>query len=783
MAKKVEIEIDVNSNLSGSIKELKELKKELKSAAVGSDEFKRIFNQIDDLEDKIKSAKNVSSDWVDTLAAAPGPLGLAGRAINGLKVATQSFGAALKATGIGLLVALVGGLAAAFSQSEEAGKKLQPLFEGIQKILGGLFRVLEPVLDSFIEMATTALPYVTKGIGIFYSAIYALFTYLKTAGEGVFKFWKGLLTLDFGLVEEGVKGVTGSFGKAADAYTETMGRFEAGTKELTKTEKEELAKRQEAEKAALEKRRQQQEEYRKKVEEDTRTANNKLLELQNEYEQLSAKRENEASQIKLRQDFDREQKEINALKLKNQTINGIAVSAEELRNKLLLQSRTNYLKKKQKLEDDDLKAFQDTVKQGLDLQKQFTDKINQLTIAGLKDEFEQKKAERKLNLEKDKEDITKIETELIAVYKKLIEQYPSARADMEKAMATITEKAILARKIAEQNSEIDIIKIGLDAKKQREETLMKQLDAELKILELRNQVLNNKTQSFFRNQQELLKLTYEKEKIIQTEFYDDLLLRAKGNAEEEARIERQKIETLLGIEKKYQEDKKNLKQQEIAAYGEVASATIQSFAGITAALAQGYDEEAKTSKKAFEQRKKLQIATALMSSASGLIQILTQPSTLPSPFDWIVKLANAAALGITTAIQIKNIKKTQFEGAAGGEGAQPSGNQMGRGYADGGIVRGPGTSKSDSIPARLSNGEAVMTSGSVTMFAPLLSMMNQMGGGTSFASGLNVTSPDNPSRTNPAMEQQPLIIKTYVVENEMTNSQQRQARLKDLSTL
>jgi len=776
MAKKVEIEIDVNSNLSGSIKELKELKKELKSAAVGSDEFKRIFNQIDDLEDKIKSAKNVSSDWVDTLAAAPGPLGLAGRAINGLKVATQSFGAALKATGIGLLVALVGGLAAAFSQSEEAGKKLKPLFEGIQKILQGVFRALEPVFNTLVDLAVSALPMVSKAFGVVYSAISSFIQGIGLLGKSIYKLFSG----DFkGAYEAAGDAVTG-FGKR---YDEANKNFIAGSKELTASEKEELAKRQEAEKAALEKRRQQQEEYRKKVEEDTKTANNKLLELQNEYEQLSAKRENEASQIKLRQDFDREQKEINALKLKNQTINGIAVSAEELRNKLLLQSRTNYLKKKQKLEDEDLKAFEDTVKQGLDLQKQFTDKINQLTIAGLKDEFEQKKAERKLNLEKDKEDITKIETELIAVYKKLIEQYPSARADMEKAMATITEKAILARRIAEQNSEIDIIKIGLDAKKQREETLMKQLDAELKILELRNQVLNNKTQSFFRNQQELLKLTYEKEKIIQTEFYDDLLLRAKGNADEEERIERQKIETLLGIEKKYQEDKKNLKQQEIAAYGEVASATIQSFAGITAALAQGYDEEAKTSKKAFEQRKKLQIATALMSSASGLIQILTQPSTLPSPFDWIVKLANAAALGITTAIQIKNIKKTQFEGASGGEGAQPSGNQMGRGYADGGIIRGPGTSKSDSIPARLSNGEAVMTSGSVTMFAPLLSMMNQMGGGTSFATGLNVTSPDNPSRTNPAMEQQPLIIKTYVVENEMTNSQQRQARLKDLSTL
>jgi hypothetical protein len=76
-----------------------------------------------------------------------------------------------------------------------------------------------------------------------------------------------------------------------------------------------------------------------------------------------------------------------------------------------------------------------------------------------------------------------------------------------------------------------------------------------------------------------------------------------------------------------------------------------------------------------------------------------------------------------------------------------------------------------------------MTSGAVTMFAPLLSMMNQMGGGTSFSSGLNTTLPDNPNRNNPAMEQQPVIMKTYVVESELTSSQQKQARLKDLSTL
>jgi hypothetical protein len=40
-----------------------------------------------------------------------------------------------------------------------------------------------------------------------------------------------------------------------------------------------------------------------------------------------------------------------------------------------------------------------------------------------------------------------------------------------------------------------------------------------------------------------------------------------------------------------------------------------------------------------------------------------------------------------------------------------------------------------------------------------------------------------PVVSNPSQEQQPLIVKTYVVENEMTSTQQKQARLKDLSTL
>lgn len=57
------------------------------------------------------------------------------------------------------------------------------------------------------------------------------------------------------------------------------------------------------------------------------------------------------------------------------------------------------------------------------------------------------------------------------------------------------------------------------------------------------------------------------------------------------------------------------------------------------------------------------------------------------------------------------------------------------GHAKGGLISGPGSGTSDSIPARLSNGEAVMTAKTVQMFRPWLSDMNVAGGGKSFASG------------------------------------------------
>lgn len=61
-------------------------------------------------------------------------------------------------------------------------------------------------------------------------------------------------------------------------------------------------------------------------------------------------------------------------------------------------------------------------------------------------------------------------------------------------------------------------------------------------------------------------------------------------------------------------------------------------------------------------------------------------------------------------------------------------------FAYGGYVEGPGSGTSDSIDAKLSNGESVMTAAATSMFSPMLSAFNQMGGGVPITATENTSS-------------------------------------------
>ena len=300
-------------------------------------------------------------------------------------------------------------------------------------------------------------------------------------------------------------------------------------------------------------------------------------------------------------------------------------------------------------------------------------------------------------------------------------------------------------------------------KKDKEDKL-KKLDDELKFLDIRKESVRQGTKEYY----QILKDISDKSKEREIEALDKSLY-----SDEE--YQKKKTE----IEAKYAKQRDDIKKQEQAAMWSGVSQTLDALATIGNAIASGLDDEAKKSKKAFEERKKLQKATALISAASGIIQILTQPSTLPSPFDWIVKAANAVALGVSTAIQIKKIDQTKFEGA---QSSAPNYGSKARNYADGGLIGGRRHAQGGTM-IEAEAGEAIMTRGAVTQFAPLLSLMNQAGGGTTFSTNMMTTSPDNPKTSNPTTDQNPMIIKTYVVSSELTTEAQKQARLKDLSTI
>lgn len=83
------------------------------------------------------------------------------------------------------------------------------------------------------------------------------------------------------------------------------------------------------------------------------------------------------------------------------------------------------------------------------------------------------------------------------------------------------------------------------------------------------------------------------------------------------------------------------------------------------------------------------------------------------------EIASKSWGGVASAAALMALIKAAFAGA----------KALVKGFSTGGYVQGAGTGTSDSIPARLSNGESVMTAKATSMFSPILSAFNQLGGG------------------------------------------------------
>jgi hypothetical protein len=157
-----------------------------------------------------------------------------------------------------------------------------------------------------------------------------------------------------------------------------------------------------------------------------------------------------------------------------------------------------------------------------------------------------------------------------------------------------------------------------------------------------------------------------------------------------------------------QEEEKRIKEARI----QMAQDTVSAFGSVVSSVGNMLAAFGKENKELAQLSKVIALAQIAIETGVATAKGISSAMSVPFPANLAAIATTIATImaGITSAVS--TVKSAKF--------------------ASGGLVTGPGTGTSDSIPARLSNGESVMTARTTSMFGPLLSSLNQAGGGVAF---------------------------------------------------
>ncbi|MBR0281255.1 MAG: hypothetical protein IJQ81_06650 [Oscillibacter sp.] len=172
---------------------------------------------------------------------------------------------------------------------------------------------------------------------------------------------------------------------------------------------------------------------------------------------------------------------------------------------------------------------------------------------------------------------------------------------------------------------------------------------------------------------------------------------------------------MLAAQQEYVNAKKALADYEV----EIETAKMESIATVTGALSDLMSEIGEEDEGFAQFGKMLALAEIAINTGKAIAAGTAQAMSVPYP-------ANLAAIATTVATVLANI--TSAIKTVKGAKIPSAGS-----YSTGGYVSGPGSGTSDSVPARLSNGESVNNALSTSLFAPLYSALNQLGGGVPIA--------------------------------------------------
>lgn len=366
-------------------------------------------------------------------------------------------------------------------------------------------------------------------------------------------------------------------------------------------------------------------------------------------------------------------------------------------------------------------------------------KVEDLMIKQITDARTRQSEEVKVNYDRQISDLRKrlaTEKDLTAGARKAInEQITLLEAEKNTELEKLTTEA-LAKELADKQKEISLmletVKKGTDDEyRLKREQLEIQMEADLKaadVTEAQKELIREK----YAAKQEQLSVDQAKSeaeavaKELATRYENEYLQAQQSGANEVELLRMKEAEKLAILSNMRQMDgeseeeylnrqlkanddyltaKKARVDKEVAIEQEKAAA----IATITGSLSDLMDVFGDASREAAIASKVLALAEISINTGKAIAAGIAQSQSVPFPANIAAIATTVAAVmsGITSAI--KTVKSAKF--------------------AEGGLITGEGTGTSDDVTIQASNGESVMTAKATSMFAPLLSTVNQIGGG------------------------------------------------------
>lgn len=288
------------------------------------------------------------------------------------------------------------------------------------------------------------------------------------------------------------------------------------------------------------------------------------------------------------------------------------------------------------------------------------------------------------------------------------------------------EKAASAARVSEAEAELTAL---AKANGMTDEQLRKQLDIRKREIKAKLKLVEEGSLEEYNLKQQQLKAEYDldMQRLANEEGADELIkLRREQFTKDMTDLETQWAEEAqAAADALFEENMANIqaelearkaafeeqKTQELAKQ-QLAEDTATAFSTVAGSIANMLETFGEENKELTRLSKVLALAQIAIETGVATAKGISAAQSVPFPGNLAAIASTIATIMSSITSAISTVKSAKF--------------------ATGGLVVGAGTATSDSIPAMLSNGESVINARSTSMFGPLLSTLNEAGGGVAF---------------------------------------------------